>query len=65
VQSTRTDAWSANRAFLQPTRVAFVLALWAGWYAAHRHHSAFGGQLGMIAEPTSPAQFREINWSAG
>ncbi len=52
-------------AFLTPTRVAVVLALWAGWYAAYRLYYAFGGQAGMIGEPRSPAQFREINLVGG
>jgi hypothetical protein len=48
-----------------PTGVAFALALWGGWYAAYRLYYAFGGTVGMIGQPRSPAQFREINLRGG
>lgn len=42
-----------------------MLALWAAWYAACRLYYAFGGQIGMIGEPRSQAQFRQINLAGG
>ena len=50
---------------LDPKRVVFVLALWGSWYAAYRLYYAFGGHAGMIGEPRSPAQFRDINMRGG
>ncbi|MGN6871567.1 MAG: hypothetical protein ACTHMY_24495 [Solirubrobacteraceae bacterium] len=50
---------------LDPRRVAGVLAVWAAWYAAYRFYYAFGGQVGMIGEPRSPSQFRQINLAGG
>lgn len=50
---------------LDPRRVALVLALWAAGYAAYRLYYGFGGQVGMIGEPRSPAQWREINLAGG
>lgn len=35
--------------------------MWAGWYSAYRLYYAFGGHAGMIGEPRSPTQFRDIN----
>jgi len=73
-----TSAWHRRRmspgaggglgrlaAFFTPTRVAVVLALCAGWCATYRLYYAFGGTAGMIGEPRSPAQFREINLVCG
>lgn len=42
-----------------------MLSLWAAWYAAYRFYYAFDGRLGMIGEPRSPTQFREINLLGG
>lgn len=50
---------------LDPRRVARVLALWGAGYAAYRLYYGFGGQVGMIGEPRSPAQWREINLAGG
>lgn len=41
--------------------IAAALFLWALGYAAYRAYYAAGGQLGMIGQPTSDAQFRTVN----
>ena len=38
-----------------------ALAVWSFVYAAYRAYYAAGGELGMIGEPISRAQFRAIN----
>ena len=38
-----------------------ALAAWSFAYAAYRAYYAVGGELGMIGEPVSRAQFRAIN----
>ena len=45
-------------------RVAVALALWSFAYACYRAYYAAGGQLGMIGQAVSPAQFRAINAAA-
>ncbi len=50
---------------LDPTRLAFALAVWGASYAAYRFYYAFGGDIGMIGVPRSPAQFRQINLMGG
>jgi uncharacterized membrane protein YqaE (UPF0057 family) len=45
--------------------VAVALGLWAAWYAAYRFYYAFGGQVGMVGRPASPAQFQRINFVGG
>ena len=45
--------------------MAVALALWAVWYAAYRFYYAFGGEIGMIGRPASPADFRRINLVGG
>ena len=41
--------------------IATVLFWWALGYAAYRAYYAAGGQLGMIGQPASDAQFRAVN----
>jgi len=41
--------------------IATALLVWALGYAAYRAYYAAGGQLGMIGQPLSEAQFRAVN----
>jgi hypothetical protein len=51
----------ADHARAPARRVATALAVWGGAYALYRGYYAVGGQVGMIGEPLSQAQFRAVN----
>lgn len=42
-------------------RIATALAVWGLGYACYRAYYAAGGEIGMIGEPMSDAQFRVVN----
>jgi hypothetical protein len=42
-------------------RIATALAVWGLGYACYRAYYAAGGEIGMIGQPTSEAQFRAVN----
>ena len=52
---------TATRRTAEWQRVAVAIAAWSFAYAAYRAYYAVGGELGMIGEPVSRAQFRAIN----
>lgn len=46
-------------------RVAVPLAVWAASYAAYRFYYAFGGQVGMVGQPSPALHFRHDNFIGG
>src|SRR6185437_348895 len=42
-------------------QIAVILAVWSFAYGSYRAYYAVGGELGMIGQPSSSAQFRAIN----
>lgn len=56
-----TDKAGRRFSGAQGGRLAVLLALWAGGYAAYRFYYAFGGQIGMVGRPAPAAHFREDN----
>jgi hypothetical protein len=46
-------------------RAAVALAVWAASYAAYRFYYAFGGDVGMIGQPSPAQHFRRDNFVGG
>lgn len=58
----RDDAVAEPSATYRAQRArATALALWGTGYACYRAYYAAGGQIGMIGQPMSEAQFRAVN----
>jgi hypothetical protein len=61
IESPGARAGSATRSAAPWQRVAVALAAWSFAYAGYRAYYAAGGELGMLGEPVSRAQYRAIN----